>query len=275
VFYLFCNSIYFLSITDQVYVRRPSFLKKFHISSAREFFLRGDISWAKNALEKTLRYDNQSVAALINLAECYRLEGDRSEAEAFQKRAEEISSPAQVDRFLFDRGYLKEWFVIGDFRIGDEDYDGIEPSEIMDLLAPRIKAEDSETQRFQKLFSSTAFIDLKEVLDNPPKTFVYALSQVYSPLKQKVHFRVGVDDGLTFWLNQKKIYEDNQKFWWIPDEMTIPASLDEGWNLLLLRVFYAGGEYYGFSVRMIDNEGKIMDQVKSKAFDPEFSARKK
>jgi len=222
VLYFFCHSIYFLSITDQIYVRRSSFLTKYYIHLGRDGLLKGNIPWARDNFKKAINKDPKSITALVNLAECYRKMGQHQKAESILKQGRE--------RHLMPKS--------------------------------------TKAQKFVKMASASAFIDLKNLLKNPPNTVSYAFTQIYSPIKQKVRFLVGADDGLTIWLNGKKVYENDEKYIYFADEDSIQVHLSQGWNDLFLKILYTGGYGYGFTLRITDEAGEAIDNIQYKVFLP-------
>ena len=267
VVYLFFHSILFLSIRDNVYVRRPSFLSKYYINSGRMCLLRGKISWAIDNFEKALKYNPKSAPAMVNLAECFKIKNQYHQANDFEKKAQnEGLLPADLKRFVLDKGYLKEWLI---FRHPEASHSNGHLANVLNVIDSFKKVkmkQEVKNDNFIKIASSSAFIDLKKVLNSPPNTYSYAFTQIYSPVNQKVKILVGVDDGLTIWLNRKKVYENNEKLIWFPDEDTIDVSLNQGWNNFLLRVFYDRGHSYGFTIRLSNNAGGIIDNIKYKTF---------
>lgn len=264
VLYFFFHSLHFLSNMDQVYVRRPSFLTKYHIHLGRDGLLKGNISWARDNFKKALKYESNSAMALVNLAECYKREGQNQQAESILKEAQEKGIVASgSNRFLLDRGYLKEWLISGYYEVSEQTSDEIDS---MVNLISRLKT--AEAQKHEKIVSPSAFIDLKSLFKNPPNTFSYAFTQIYSPLKQKVNFLVGADDGLTIWLNRDKVYENNEKYIYFADEDTINVNLSQGWNELFLKILYTGGYGFGFTIRIADESGDAIDNIQCKAFLP-------
>ena len=263
VFYLFSHSIFFLSIRENVYVRHPSFLAKYYVNSGRLCLLRGKISWAIANFKKALKYEPRSVSAMVNLAECYNRKDQHQKAEYLEKKAQEKGIMlSDSKRLLLDRGYLKEWLIYGHYKASDLDNHRINDSTILRSLSKTEMGHWMKGKKYQKMVSPTAFIDLKTALKSPPNTYSYAFAQIYSPVKRKVMLLVGADDGLTIWLNLEKVYENNEKYTWFPGEDRINVNLKQGWNDLFLKVFYHKGKSYGFTIRLSDDSGKFIENIK-------------
>jgi len=261
VYFLF-HSISFLSITDQVYVRRSSFLAEYYIHLGRDGLLKGNISWARSNFKKALKQDSSSKTAWANLAECYRRTGQNLKADSILKEGREKGFlPQEANRFLLDRGYLKVWLIAGYYEASDLAPDEIRILSMNDLIR---KLKTKKAQIFEKIVSPSAFIDLKSLLENPSDTVSYAFTQIYSSTERKVKFLVGADDGLAIWLNGEKVYENNEKYIYFADEDTVSVHLNQGWNALFLKILYSGGTGYGFTLRITDETGEAIEKIKSR-----------
>lgn len=263
VVYFLCHSISFLSITDQVYVRRSSFLTEYYIHLGRDGLLKGNIPWARKNFEKALKQDSTSKTAWTNLAECHRRMGQDLEAESILKKGRGNDLlPQKLDRFLLDTGYLKVWLIAGYYEASD-----LAPDEISSLSMNNLikKLKTRKAQIFERMVSPSAFINLKSLQEIPSDTFSYAFNQIYSPTEQKAKFFLGADDGLAIWLNGEKMYEDNEKYIYFADEDAVSIHLNQGWNALVLKILYSGGTGYGFTLRITDEKGGAIENIKSKA----------
>ncbi|MFP4082748.1 MAG: glycosyltransferase family 39 protein [Candidatus Aminicenantes bacterium] len=263
VLYFFCHSVYFLSITDQIYVRRSSFLKEYYINLGREGLLKGNISWARKNFKKALKQDSKSETAWVNLAECYRRMGQHDKAESILEEGRERGFlPQEVNRFLLDRGYIKAWLIAGCYKASEWGTDEIRFLSWKELIR---KIKITKAQKFEKIESPSAFIDLRNLLESPPHTYSYALTQIYSPKERNIKFLVGADDGLAVWLNREKVYENKEKHIYFADEDTVSVHLNQGWNDLVVKVLYLGGIGYGFTLRITDEAGEAIENIQTRA----------
>jgi hypothetical protein len=258
VIYLFFHSLSFLAISDQVYIRRPSFLSKLYLKYARTFFLKGDYFWAEENLRKVLKYDPESVPAKLNLAECYKRTGQDDLANLYLNSDTLLMAPHAEKKFLFDRGYLKYWFVSGFINPSETGKDEFSCNPEIDSAQSMEMGYKNESLEYKRIGSLSAFIDLKELLDNPANTFSYLYTQIYSPRALKARLLVGCDDGLVICLNGEKVYEVFEKFFWFPDEDAVEVTLKQGRNDLVLKALYSGGEYFGFTIRFMDQDGEFL-----------------
>ena len=270
--YLFVHALTFLAIGENIYVRRPAFLARYYSLSGRDCLLRGEVAWAKANLEKALKVEPRSVTVLVNLAECFRRMKRPRQAEEWERQARKIIPGIDVGSYTYDRGYLKEWLVDGPYPVPVSRSPGAPPDGTRQAGTDSGGGFDKDKRRPQKLVSPSAFIDLKSLLKSGPQNTAFMSTQVYSAGPRQVRFLAGADDGLTLWLNQKKIYDNQEKYWWFPDEEAIPAKLEAGWNEVALEVRYNGGQYHGFSLRLADEAGNIIDRPLSRTVIPELSA---
>jgi hypothetical protein len=270
--YLFVHALAFLAIGENVYVRRPAFLERYYSLSGRDCLLRGEVAWAKTNFEKALKVEPRSVTNLVNLAECFRRMNRPGQAEDWERQARKIMPGIDVGSYGYDRGYLKEWLVDGPYPAPVSRSRGAPPDETRPSGTDSGGGVDKEKRRPEEFVSPSAFIDLKNLLKSPPRSSVFVSAQIYSSGPRQVRFLAGADDGLTLWLNHKKIYDNQEKYWWLPDEEAIPAKLESGWNALALEVRYNGGQYHGFSLRLADEAGNIIDRPLSRTVIPEHSA---
>ena len=141
-----------------------------------------------------------------------------------------------------------------------------EPYDLLGFLARQLNGilgDEVELRRFYLyLLVLKRLAHLKKILRSPPHVCSLARIRIYSPLRQNVTFLVGADDGLTMWVNRKKIHIDHQKGRWFPDEDKISAELNRGPNDLVLCVSYATGSQYGFSLRILNESGEAANDLK-------------
>jgi hypothetical protein len=91
----------------------------------------------------------------------------------------------------------------------------------------------------------------------------YAMVMVESPKKKAVQFRVGSNDQIKIWLNQKEIWNWNNPSGRLLefDEDIIPVSLPKGKSQILLKVSNLGGKW-GFCFRITDSDGYRIPDLK-------------
>ena len=93
---------------------------------------------------------------------------------------------------------------------------------------------------------------------------VYVRTQVYSPKAQKVRMQLGSDDSVKVWLNGTMVHRNPKHRACKPDEDKKPVTLNEGWNLVMMKVAQGMGNWAG-CMRFRTLDGKKLDGVYAQA----------
>lgn len=101
----------------------------------------------------------------------------------------------------------------------------------------------------------------------------YYLTQVHSARARNAIMAVGADDGIRVWLNGDEVVRQDAPAAYAEGALRTPVSLREGWNLLLVKVYYpqlgpqgnSGHEYKYWSLRFVEPDGTtpVMDVYQS------------
>jgi tetratricopeptide (TPR) repeat protein len=261
--YLFAHALLFLEIRDPVYVRRPYFLARYYLNNGKSSLLQGNAASARQDFEKALRFEKSFVPALVNMAECYRRQGNLERAQDLLQRVYKSGiSPSGIDHLVLDTGYIRAWTIGPAYQLSDANRASEAEHVLDEVLLNRDTHRAIVPFASQSIQSPSAFIDLKKMLGNGSNICSLARTRIYAPLHKKVTFLVGADDGMTMCLNGERIYRDHKKNLWFPDEDTISAELNQGWNDLVLCVSYGSGSQYGFTIRLLDENGSLVDDLK-------------
>ena len=102
----------------------------------------------------------------------------------------------------------------------------------------------------------SGFLDLS-MFHPSDLTVAYALSYVYSSREQTLPLLVGSDDGVKIFLNGKEIYRLLKIRPAVPDQDTVAAALQKGWNTLLLKIENNLGGF-GCYARVVDPEDALV-----------------
>lgn len=88
-------------------------------------------------------------------------------------------------------------------------------------------------------------LDLKKLFGGgDPKDVVgYAWTRVYAPAKTACVLMVRNDEGLAVWINKARVLQDAEGAGWMPGEVPAPATLEAGWNTVLLKLRQGGGDW--------------------------------
>ena len=84
----------------------------------------------------------------------------------------------------------------------------------------------------------------------------YALTYIHSPASREAQLRIGSADGMKVWVDDELKYSADVVRDAAPDQDTIPVSLAEGRNKVLLKVANYKTDGWGFYLRATDTEGK-------------------
>ena len=150
---------------------------------------------------------------------------------------------------LSELGHRDPWFV-SDLWLLDGAYpeelsaeyppEQIRETRDFDVLQPVPGADvDGFPERARWLpqpLRKNVLIDLGKTLNNRNDVNGYALVRVYAQRDQDVGILIGADDNHRLWLNGKLIDEDLESDDAEPDENAFPATLNQGWNTLLVKV---------------------------------------
>ena len=140
------------------------------------------------------------------------------------------------------RAFIPAWYICGPFPnaqdslLGRLGLDLVYPPEQEINLKKTYRGAGGREVRWQLAkVQESGFLDLTIF---HPSDFVvaYALSYVYSPHEQTLPLYVGSDDGIKVFLNGKEIYRLFKIRPAVPDQDTVAAKLQKGWNTLLLKI---------------------------------------
>ncbi len=163
------------------------------------------------------------------------------------------------------RDFITDWQMAGPYMQGGRS--GIELFDV--AFAPERNADDvrwrplpvsSDPLRAWALdFSATALRGDNRV--------VYLRTQIHSPRRQEAILETGSDDGIKVWLNGELVLAKNgPRASRIADDRT-KVTLREGWNLLLLKINNAGGEWAA-NARFRSVEGQELPDLRISATGP-------
>lgn len=91
----------------------------------------------------------------------------------------------------------------------------------------RVKASPSSPIRWK--------VDLGKILGGEQRA-AYLRTRVWSSVRQRVLLKIGSDDGVMAWLNEKIVHKHNIGRMLRLDEDSVEVTLNEGWNTLMLKI---------------------------------------
>lgn len=145
---------------------------------------------------------------------------------------------AEIEKF---EDFITDWLVAGPYLVS-----GRNGFEIFDEpFAPEKPDATVEWRKLPLPDESAAVwrVDLNQRGMAGDNRAAYLKTWVYSPADQPVRLEVGSDDGVKVWLNGKVIHANNVPRGCSPGDDKVSATLDKGWNELMLKVCNGGGAW--------------------------------
>jgi hypothetical protein len=128
---------------------------------------------------------------------------------------------------------------------------------------PEIGTVSGQYQWIPATAGSDGYLDLGQVYGDPLEGVGYAGAYIYSSAKQDGELRMGSYGGIQAYFNGQAIWTNDVYRTWTPDEDTIPVTLEQGWNCLLMKVTQ-GGDGWGVSAKLCDSSGNRLPGIGSK-----------
>ena len=227
--------------------------------------------------KKLLEKNPDHPSAYVNLGMAYEKKGDYENAiKAYQKEIE-VSPVSQWSMYSLrrieginltrDKELIKDWYFLGPF--DNSDRKGVEkhflPEDKIDI-EETYEGKNKVAAEWRRPFDygSSGYADLNSLFGINDYAVAYALTYIYSPKERDVQLRVGSDEGIKIWLNDKVIFSYTAERSAEVDDDIIKAHLEKGWNRILVKVSDTWGSW-GFYFRITNLDGKPMDDL---VFDP-------
>lgn len=180
---------------------------------------------------------------------------EKETAELVRKLNEE---PAKDDSGVKGTPEPKEWLLAGPF---DESLNKVNPPEREIDLAKEMTGKSNKKFKWKlgaaPLQGGYVLFNWEDGKTFNPKDNVsgYALIHVKAPAPMPVLVSVGHDDGGKVWVNGEVVHSNDRGGGVKNDEFKAKASLEEGWNAVLVKVRTASGGF-GLSFRILDDQGQ-------------------
>jgi len=165
-------------------------------------------------------------------------------------------------------GYIMDWRGIGPFdeKTGEDAYDfdflaavGGEAAESLDL--DTLEEGDFETHRLRA--STRGFVNMHRLKGGIPDLTGYAYTWIQSDRAQEATFEVGINDSGKVWVNGQEImarFNPNGRQC-RPGDLFATASLNAGWNFVLVKVVDQGGRAWEFVLEAYGEDGESLEGV--------------
>lgn len=190
------------------------------------------------------------------LSDIYFHAGNRVKAEAELKL---VGAPAE-----------NSWLVIGPFDNTDGFQKQFPPEKEVKLS--KIYRDNQQKIVWQRHADRIrdGFIDLKADFNQSNWSVAYGLIYLVSPDDKRVQLRLGTNESVKIWLNQKEIWRFNRERDAIFDDDKINVQLKAGMNQILIKVCNRLGNW-GFYFRVTDETGNGASDIEFVAADAGIS----
>ena len=128
---------------------------------------------------------------------------------------------------------------------------------------PKYEGIDEQV-RWKKQADDTfdGFVDLRNIFDeNVNWNTVYAWTVVNSPDERKVELRFSSGSQSKLWLNGEEVFTHSDSHSITMDQDTIPVTLTQGENSILVKVCSEDTYFMGFYLRITDLDGMPIDNL--------------
>ena len=248
-----------------------------HFESSSDVFWGKVADASKNTNDKK-RYIQMLDALINSIPPAY----SRTHANVYRIIAElyaENGTSENAEKYLLKSGFIPEnhWITIGPFK--NRDSSGV--------LYAYIPEETTQIDTTAKYYGrdKDKFISWEKPGDNKldghfdfgndnginNDSAAYAWAIVISPDERDVVIRFDSDDQGTVWLNGEKVFEHHRTSGIVLDRYTIPVTLKQGENTILVKVCNST-QTWDFYMRLIDADGNPFEDLKFKTADALLNA---
>ena len=176
--------------------------------------------------------------------------------------------PEKAEAYMNKTAFIDEnaWWIIGPFDnaagIGyntayiPEDTTQIDPAAQYEGIDGQINWEKQADDTFD------SYINLEEIFaKNVNWNTAYAWTIVNSPNERKVELRFGSGSQAKLWLNGEEVFTHSDSHSIAMDQDTIPVTLTQGENSILVKVCSEDTYFMGFYLRITDMDGMPIDNL--------------
>ena len=86
-------------------------------------------------------------------------------------------------------------------------------------------------------------VNLKQATGGKENCAAYLRTRIYVPKAQRLKLELGTDDGVKVWMNGEVVHAKNVARGVKPGEDKVHLKLEEGWNVLMLKVTQGSGDW--------------------------------
>ncbi len=156
-------------------------------------------------------------------------------------------------------GYITAWEVAGPYMLDDDDLEAL----FNTPFAPE-DDEDSDDVTWRRVPVGTNdampfLVELDKAIGGYFRV-AYLRTNIWSDAERDAILEIGSDDGNKVWLNDELVSEKHAQRGVAPAQEVVEATLQEGWNTLLVKVTQARGEWSA-CVRILGTDNAPIDTV--------------
>ena len=152
-------------------------------------------------------------------------------------------------------GAVETWAVVGPIAAP-----GVPFEELINVVAGP-EAGDESLEWIEATASPN--LDLGALLGGPMSCVAYARAEVFAPAAQPVLLQIGSDDGVRVWINGEHVFANNAARAANCGDDAATATLEEGWNDVLLKVTQGMGGF-GSCLRIVDRDGNAIQGLEAR-----------
>ena len=229
-----------------------------------------DMFWEIIAETNNNAHDKERYIQMLNeLIDFIPLASSNARANIYRTMAEfyaEDGMPEKAENYLLNVGFIPEtaWITLGQFDNKDS----------VALYTAYIPEETTQIDTTAKYYGKDKLIRWQKLPDDKVNgmiwlgkdidwTATYAWTIVSSPDKRDITIRFDSDDQGIIWLNGQEVFRHDRMSGAQVDRYTVPVTLQQGENTILVKVCNATSDTYYF-MRLTDTDGNPYKDLKFK-----------
>jgi len=223
--------------------------------------------------EKAAELNPEHPSVYTDIGMAYEKKGDIDKAIEFYTKSVDASplnahslyglSRMQALKLAAEKKLVKDWFFLGPF--DNSDKKALEKKfapEKDQNLKKRYTGLDNKYIKWQRPFSHEAsgYVDLNQIFKENDNVAAYALTFAYSRQERDIQIRLGSEDPICVWVNDKLVFKKDIKRRAEFDKDIIVVKLNKGWNKILIKATETSGSW-GFYFRITDSKGNTPGDI--------------
>lgn len=206
---------------------------------------KSEASFTSRLLAYAKENDRHDIEVMVNFG-IARMEGLAGIDKRVEEKYQYLGSPKETD-----------WQVIGPFAM--ENFSGFDyvysPEKKIDVNVTHKSAGRSLGWQVADDGYFDGYIDLKEIFGHGSWSVAYGLVYIHSPEERKVQLRIGTNESVKLWLNNRQIWQHYQKRAAVVDRDLVTVLLKPGYNKLLVKLTNEVVDW-GFFFRVTGEDGR-------------------